>query len=556
MRWKFTITTLSLAVCFFAVGCKKTTSSHISKAKNGPTSSSDPKTMKLSTANTQELRCYEDLCQQEVSLPEIKVKAAKPTDEQLKYYQTYLAPLVDKVIAARIARNEAMLANLNKHESEFSDLQLNDFQKRLIKAVYLLVSPDVDINLRITAGYKIRSTLFAQAYALHLIKGPEVYFSKLYPGKNLLEAARSEVQYLIDLQNRINSEVKGKVIDMENALSRKLLKGEPVEISALQNLVVKSYGARQLEILALSDNEVTRMIPLNDQSIRDLYNKSQIQEKLKKQMTLLPNLQTMCAVEMTQAMNLYPQKTEIENFKKLSEDVRARVLETLSQQDPAYAVVQKAKVYPPLDLDTSSKEWSTLLQGEIDDAQRSQEQAATMDSSTSLTIAVTLGLTLTDKIENCLDLVDLSVSDATNTLDTGIRASWLSIRQPSYGAGILAHEFAHLVSKYSNQFATRKQCLKDNQNSTVYVEEDFADHLAGQVLLQMQNSLKTKQVNYGCLFASGNAEKTLVNTDKSGVHSSELYRAVQLNLLLKKALPESCKTLAEGTAPQALKTCE
>lgn len=557
MRWQFTVTTLGLAACLFTVGCKKTnTSNHISTAKNGVASGKATQSTKPSTAATPELRCYEDLCHQELSVPEMMIKAATPSAEQQKYYQTHLAPLVNKVIAGRTSEIEAQLATFKAHESEYAKAPLNDTQKRIIKTVYLLLSPDVKEDVRKQVNEKVNSTLFSQAYALSLIKGPEGYFSKLYPDKSLLEAARSEAQYLMDAQKKINTEVKGKIVDVENAVIRRLLGGESVETSALQKMVVNSYGARLLETLAFSENDITGLIPLSDDDIRDLYRTSQVEGKLKSKIILLPQLQSMCAAEMFQAMNLYPQKSEIENFKQLGENVRGKVLETLSPQDPAYAVVQKAKIYPATDLDTAVKEWSALLNDESEEAQRNTAQASNMDSSASLTLAVILGLTQQNKIENCLDLVDLKISDATNTLDTGIRASWISIRQPSYGAGILAHEFGHLVSRYSNQFASRKQCLKDNQNSEVYTEEDFADHLAGQVLLRMENELQGKKVNYGCLLTSNEALKSLLNADKNDVHSSGLYRAVQLNLLMKKALPESCQTLAEQTAPQALKTCE
>jgi|GEM_PF-6024330 len=104
-------------------------------------------------------------------------------------------------------------------------------------------------------------------------------------------------------------------------------------------------------------------------------------------------------------------------------------------------------------------------------------------------------------LEFCEKLPVEANSDATDVLNNQISLSWFSVHYPELGAGILAHEIGHIVSKYirrnldSTPFTESLNCVAkaspwtlaeqlplQKSEDTQWSEEDWADHFASLIV--------------------------------------------------------------------------
>lgn len=144
-----------------------------------------------------------------------------------------------------------------------------------------------------------------------------------------------------------------------------------------------------------------------------------------------------------------------------------------------------------------------------------------------------------------------------------ISLSWFTAAFPQYGVGIAAHEVGHLVSGLIRNMGSREvnrpraekfreslSCVanrniflqsplelwgatKGTSENSQWSEEDWADHFASQVLIELQsrNLVESKYLqNFGCALVykkSGDAEAKL-EPSPGAVHSSGLLRLLTI----------------------------
>ncbi|UXR64898.1 hypothetical protein EZJ49_01365 [Bdellovibrio bacteriovorus] len=576
MRWSKTMLTLGMiASCATMTACKKEkvdgASIHTARTKPAAEKSktsqkqsdvANKDTNTSSPANTANLsagqRCYQDLCSAnaELSLPKLLADAEKPSEALKKYYDENLAPRVLETVNARVQQTNATLSYIAEKEAEFDKVEIADDQARLIKAIYIMVHPDASETQKTVIGL-LSGEAFIKAHSLRQVKGASAYFTSIYAGKNLTEATKLEISKILELEEKINKAAKGRILNMKTGSLQRFLNGEVIEMDELEGLADSSFAMRLIDAVMDEKSNIPQQINLSMEEMKQIYGKANLQGQLKDLESERSQMLALCEKEMTKAMNLYPQEKEVAEFKATTEQVRKQVLSLLSAQDAAYGIVQKSVVYSPMTNEKAVKFWAQSLKDMAADSKDAVSDLKNLDASGSFTLATILSMTSNKKPTNCFHLVDLHISDATHTIDTGIKASWLSVKKPSYGVAILAHEFGHLISKFSQSYNSQKSCLAGKQGNTRFMEEDFADVIAGKVVASLQNSLNGKS-NYGCLFASAEDTPSLqvIKENTETIHSSGLFRALQLAQLKKAAIPESCKQAAQEQAPKALDKCE
>lgn len=575
MRWSKTMLTLGMiASCATLSACKKEKidGASIHTARTKPAAEKGTTSQKQnddanktggtsSTSDTSNLnvaqRCYQDLCaaNTELSLPKLLADAEKSSDALKKYYDENLAPRVLETVNARVQQSNATLSFISGKEAEFDKVEIADDQARLIKAIYVMVHPDAGETQKTIIGL-LANEAFIKAASLRQVRGASAYFTSIYAGKSLTEATKLEISKILELEEKVNKAAKGRILNMKTGTLQRFLNGEVIEMDELEGLADNSFALRVIDAVMDEKSNIPQQINLGLEEMKQIYGKANLQDQLKDLESEKAQMLGLCEKEMTKAMNLYPQESEVTAFKATTEQVRKQVLSLLSAQDPTYSVVQKAVVYSPMTNDKAVKFWAQSLKDMAADSKDAVNDLKNLDTAGTFTLATILSMTSTKKPTNCFHLVDLNISDATHTIDTGIKASWLSVKKPSYGVAILAHEFGHLVSKFSQSYYSQKSCLAGKQGNTKFMEEDFADVIAGKVLANMQNSVNGKS-NYGCMFASLEEAPSLqAGTTASDVHSSGLFRALQLAQLSKTAIPESCKQAVQEQTPKALDKCE
>ncbi|MGE3610443.1 MAG: hypothetical protein AB7I27_12710 [Bacteriovoracaceae bacterium] len=188
-----------------------------------------------------------------------------------------------------------------------------------------------------------------------------------------------------------------------------------------------------------------------------------------------------------------------------------------------------------------------------------------------------------DAAQDC-DSYELgSLEDFSLQIGSGkIKVSWLTLKVPEMGKGIVAHELGHalagimkenVLSEHSAKvFKESRQCLNngsysianesiiyktnegqvaDSYITDLFVEENWADMISANVL-------EKSGVNFGCFLLDKNDSglydsNILFPTDEKDTHAPNLNRVLKIQSILKGVLPSSCKKLLK---PDELKYFE
>jgi len=139
-----------------------------------------------------------------------------------------------------------------------------------------------------------------------------------------------------------------------------------------------------------------------------------------------------------------------------------------------------------------------------------------------------------------------------------IRISWQAAKNLQYGAGILAHEFGHIVSYELGltPLAIAKVCtanrhqlsnsLYDKAVPLFQAEEDWADVFSAAVVSSLAAEGTLQPLNMACLLVGWDGESrgystlSLHNSFQGDEHSSGFYRLIQTQIDMKQTLPKSC----------------
>lgn len=179
--------------------------------------------------------------------------------------------------------------------------------------------------------------------------------------------------------------------------------------------------------------------------------------------------------------------------------------------------------------------------------------------------------------ETCDEYEMESLEDYSLQMGTGkIKVSWLSLKVPDVGRGIISHEMGHalsslitstILSKHSAEsYKAVRECLnkgfegsaeseeeivtwKDTKNHRLKykvlatTEENYAD------LIEAKSMLDTDK-NSGCFIIKKDSvtknykqKETLLEAYYTDTHSSDLFRTLRIEVLRGKTLPESCSSI-------------
>ncbi|MNL08671.1 hypothetical protein D3C87_1294030 [compost metagenome] len=178
-----------------------------------------------------------------------------------------------------------------------------------------------------------------------------------------------------------------------------------------------------------------------------------------------------------------------------------------------------------------------------------------------------------DIIEGCKDLEPKGLVDASYASLDMITMSWQSAMFPEFGAGIMAHELGHAVSRAVGEatpgnetYKNTRSCViskhqdllsadKKNESVNRYQEEDWADEFAATVVSELNQTWPYAK-NYGCLMMSMENKKytglVLQNIENQGGHSTSFLRALVAQSKMTGSLPASCLKALSQTETQAI----
>ncbi len=182
-----------------------------------------------------------------------------------------------------------------------------------------------------------------------------------------------------------------------------------------------------------------------------------------------------------------------------------------------------------------------------------------------------------DTISNMCEIFSpKKMSDSSIDQLSDINVSWQSIRFPSLGVGVIAHELGHVVSHVFSKLAEEKKqpylLLRSCENgrhdtqeiltANQFNEEDFADTLAARAVQELQTQ-NLKGNNFGCALLGKNSSRwgteqglsLKLAAESKDVHSAGLYRVLQIQMNMGQELPPVCKSLIETYQPNAQKQC-
>lgn len=499
--------------------------------------------------------CYYDLCRNTIEqVPNILLtiqKGVTPSPAQEEYYKSYIEPRMKTVVQALMQTQSLFLQTLEQKESRFSQATLNDIQMRLI--YFLTLSRD-EKNHQAIVDYlngEYKKLDFAQAFAVFKSIGKFSYFQKLYPTTGLNEAFEKELKIIQGLELQLNAGLGFKLNLVAPNIAEKIKNRQDLFTDEVAELARASNSVRQLAYFAIGegskilDQEIATK-PLSLSAIMDIYKNSTIKEDIKKNITLATQLPQQCKARFFQSINLYPQKSEIDNFQKLAEQTRKAALSQLSQSDPAYARVSAVKFVYPTTAEENTKAYLRMLSDQQESFAQDMGEIKAMSDSTLFAMAVISSLNGVHSDFDCAKIPSADISDQTIPDDGFLLVSWFSVRNPTVGVSILAHEIGHSVFAYSNSIEVTRQCLKfKKDNSEQYLNEDYADVFAARTNVALQNQFNIKTANYGCALTISPTNTSLLNMDPKDPHSSGMYRAIQIATHSGQVLPDSCQQMIQ-----------
>ncbi len=575
MRWSKTLLTTGVLVASVGMtACKQqNVGSDVRTAKALPvgmtikTSGKDAADTSTSVTTSTEvtgtakaLTCYQDLCEKnsELSYKTILAKAQTPTVEMKSYYDKNIAQPVKDALLANLRTLHTLTELIQQKETQLEKVELNQKQQELIVVMaYVTGHSFLDSAQRAQLQTHMTTLSTDKNIVILNTQGAENYLKTVQKTTDVQKAAQQEAVHIQNLQKTINSMLDAEMFNAVSDSIRRIASGESFAFAELDALSSTSHSLRTInELLSGPMEKVLQDLRFAPAIYNQLFKNQTVVDKILLTKSKASESLGACETGYYTALNLSPTAEAIEKFKKTAEVVRTATVETLSAQDEGRKAVASANLYFPRDRNSMNIVWLKNLAHLKTWSDNQVVNLKTYDDATILTYAIITGLTYREDRSLCADLVDTNISDSAAQLGTAVNVSWFSVMQPEYGVSILAHELAHLSSYESKTIENTKACLAKQQGSTKYIAEDYADLIAAKVNLKLQNTIGFKQKNLGCFLASADSEVSLRNLNLSDVHSSGLYRALQIALNRNEQIPTSCTTLLKNEASTALNRCE
>ncbi|WP_413584863.1 hypothetical protein [Bdellovibrio sp. HCB274] len=514
----------------------------------------------------QEYACTMDLCSDEFKkFPSVKKtveKAATPTAEQKNYYDTYIVPVLTKNTLLTQKKARAGLDLLNEKERAFPTQELTEQQLFVIHTMYIIKNSAKFPAFDLYWNSILPKEPFYKATMTFRQMGNWTYFTEMHPKVELQQATKDELKFIQAVLEKLNSIIQGAE-KIDPLIAAKIGNGELITTEEAKSLSSMGFAIRMMDHFLFGGGRhiITQLMEQHTLSKTELY-KIYEDSGIKTTMALQANAMTAttCEAQYYQSINLYPQPQELERFKQLAETTRQAAIESLGpMQTEAAKYLSQAKFNYPLSAAENSKAWLRALE------MKNKTHQDEIDGLKDLDIQSLYAMFLVRSIFNspdsakpdqCPQIPDADISDKTNTSTGHVLVSWYSIRHPEMGAGILAHELGHGVQAHSvpSSIQSTNQCLARKQSSEQYISEDFADVFAAKVMMNLKNNHKVQTANYACGLMD--SLQSLRNLNTKSVHSSDLYRALQLKVESKEKVPQSCEQLAQSNQASITHSCQ
>ncbi|WP_413575286.1 hypothetical protein ACLVWU_13350 [Bdellovibrio sp. HCB290] len=510
--------------------------------------------------------CIMDLCGSEFqkypSITKLIEAATTPTPEQQKYYETYIAPTLAK--NSELLQEKALvgLEVLNAKESAFPTQELTEQQLHTIHTIYWVKNKAKNAGL----DYYWNNTLpkkpfFAANIALYQM-GTWAFFSELHPNLTLQESTKAVLESTQSKLTQLANIIQGAE-KIDPSIAAKINKGELITAEEAKNLAAFAFSIELMHhfILGEGRNVIVNIMEdhtFSKEELFKIYQESGIKTTLALQSkSTTPNN---CQPRYFQSINLYPQAQDLEKFKKMAELTRQEAMEQVGPTQPGYDKIQNLKFHYPLTAEEKSTAWLQSL--EMKNRVLVDEITALDKLDTKSLYAMFLLRSITNspdsaKTDQCPTIPEKEdVTDKTNTDTSNVSISWYSVRFPEMGASILAHEIGHNAYKASSPQSTEstKQCLERKQGTDKYLSEDYADLFAAKVMIRLKAKHQISAGNIGCGLMD--VPQLLFNLNEKSIHSSDLYRALQVKVETGEKVPASCEQLAQRDGRAITHSCQ
>lgn len=177
--------------------------------------------------------------------------------------------------------------------------------------------------------------------------------------------------------------------------------------------------------------------------------------------------------------------------------------------------------------------------------------------------------------EICKAYASRTLSDHIYTAHGASYLSWLTLKFPEYGIGIIAHEMGHYVSRILSNMGSeakgkfylglseevpvweQRRCVNDLHVASIKVEaegikteEDWADYFGAKISKSLLNGRDWIK-NFGCaLNEEQDASYVTSQQDTDDSHSNDFFRTILIEKAMRGRLPSVC------AVPEAKKLCD
>lgn len=290
-----------------------------------------------------------------------------------------------------------------------------------------------------------------------------------------------------------------------------------------------------------------------------------------KQLPLLQKTVSRCFAALAYGSQTLPSREELkvaqERFPTIVAQAKQRMLAKYSEHsrkmaEPTFGSLQMS--LPPA-RDSFRADFAKTANMKLQEAEKmlTTHESEDVRQVIALTFRTHAEASIQETFQFCDSFAHPMFSDAKFSANDSIRVGWGGIRDPDIGEVVLAHEIGHHLSKIfrtmslsehsKRKHAQVRTCLRTlhtDDPTAQFLEEDFADFAATEVI-------PTAKANPFCAFISDFSRVTMESTKGKDPHSSDLFRAVVLQVQGNLPVPKSCEKLISQDVPalSTLKAC-
>ena len=547
------------------------------------------------------------------------------------FFTQEIKPELEKTADLRVERSKKLAARFAESLPRLSSLQLPKSYAALLNVFWVLKQSEPRALLMGSAGKytinddAIKNVLplmpdderqFLKDATLDLYNSDEAIvmsalsrikfidlLSLSYPSKTTQEAGLLFAKDLLDPIRALKAQFPELPVKIPQALLL-LEQGKdlaPESVSEISSSLVTRYIYKA--VTEKSDFYSQRRIPVAkivaDAQANGLIEKMKF--VLNDQATLAKQKERMltgCELNLNKSLWAAPQSSDVEYVQLLITPIKKSVIQYAQSltTDSTLKTELQAKIENlQFNFPLMAQEILPALKSQAEDAMTNEKSYVdAIDKFDDKLIFMSLALAEPADLDNlflaagatCKTFLPTKISDAAISVLGKVNISWQTLKYPSFGIGVLAHEMGHVASSVfqraqENQreiYTSVRECLVNRHKSfdelqgALTKEEDFADLTAAQTLKDLRSQGIGEAlggigpVNYGCMLLGndgtrwGNKEGLALKNLESNpdVHSAALLRTVQLQLALEgkaSSLPKSCQAIIKTYSPSVSLVC-